>query len=42
SLQHGDVLIMEAMQEAFEHSVPRRKRNDTPRINFTFRHIVTS
>jgi len=42
SLRHGDVLIMEAMQEAFEHSVPRRKRTDTPRINFTFRHIVTS
>ena len=41
-LQHGDVLIMESMQDDFEHSVPRRKRADEPRINFTFRHIQTS
>tara|TARA_B110000285_G_scaffold227488_1_gene288901 strand:+ start:1679 stop:2248 length:570 start_codon:yes stop_codon:yes gene_type:complete len=41
-LQHGDVLIMESMQDDFEHSIPRRKQANAPRINLTFRHILTS
>lgn len=39
-LHHGDLLLMEHLQEHHEHSVPRRKRVQEPRLNFTFRRLV--
>ena len=39
-LHHGDLLLMEHLQEDHEHSVPRRKRVQEPRLNFTFRRLV--
>ena len=39
-LEHGDLLIMENLQEDFEHMLPRRKRVDSPRLNLTFRRII--
>ena len=38
-LHHGDLLLMEHLQEDYEHSVPRRKRVQEPRLNFTFRRL---
>lgn len=38
-LTHGSLLIMENLQEHFEHSVPKRKRVHEPRINMTFRQL---
>lgn len=40
-LQHGTLLVMENMQSDWLHAVPRRLRVSEPRINFTFRKIVT-
>ncbi len=39
-LEHGSLLLMEHMQERYEHCVPRRKRIDEPRLNLTFRRII--
>jgi len=39
-LGHGDLLVMEHLQEEFEHSVPKRARVNEPRLNFTFRRLV--
>ena len=39
-LGHGDVLVMEHLQEVHEHSVPRRMKVREPRMNFTFRRLV--
>lgn len=39
-LTHGSLLLMHHMQQHFEHSIPRRKRVQTPRINLTFRRII--
>lgn len=41
-LAHGDLLLMYHLQHDHEHALPRRLRVQTPRINFTFRHIRTS
>lgn len=43
ALPSGSLLLMEgATQRHWEHSVPRRKRVATPRINLTYRLIHTS
>ncbi|MDC3397096.1 alpha-ketoglutarate-dependent dioxygenase AlkB [Flavobacteriales bacterium] len=39
-LGHGDLLVMEHLQEEHEHSVPKRARVHEPRLNFTFRRLV--
>ncbi len=39
-LAHGDLLVMERMQHEFEHGLPRRKKVERPRLNFTFRRLV--
>lgn len=39
-LEHGSLLLMEHLQQDFEHSIPRRKRVDAPRLNMTFRRII--
>lgn len=39
-LEHGSLLLMEHLQEQFEHSVPRRKRVHGERLNLTFRRII--
>ena len=39
-LAHGDLLVMERMQHAFEHALPKRKKVGQPRLNFTFRRLV--
>ncbi len=39
-LGHGDLLVMEHLQDVHEHSVPRRAKVDEPRMNFTFRRLV--
>ena len=39
-LEHGDLLVMEHLQEAHDHSVPKRTKVATPRMNFTFRRLV--
>ena len=39
-LSHGDLLVMEHLQDVHEHSVPRRARVHEPRMNFTFRRWV--
>lgn len=36
-LNHGDLLVMEYLQDVHEHSVPRRARVRDARMNFTFR-----
>ena len=43
NLQHGDLLIMGGTcQRYWMHSVPKTKVHKTPRINLTFRKILTS
>ena len=39
-LHHGDLLIMEHLQEVHEHSVPKRAKVSASRMNFTFRRLV--
>ena len=39
-LGHGDLLVMEHLQDVHEHSVPKRARVREPRLNFTFRRLV--
>ena len=39
-LHHGDLLVMEHLQEVHEHSVPKRTKVSAPRMNFTFRRLV--
>ena len=39
-LEHGDLLVMENLQDVHEHSVPKRTKVRAPRINFTFRSLV--
>lgn len=39
-LAHGDLLVMEHLQTLHEHSVPKRAKVATPRMNFTFRRLV--
>ena len=39
-LHHGDLLVMEHLQEVHEHSVPKRAKVSAPRMNFTFRRLV--
>ncbi|NKF49667.1 alpha-ketoglutarate-dependent dioxygenase AlkB [Shewanella sp. WXL01] len=39
-LAEGDLLIMHGgMQQAWEHALPKRARVNSPRLNYTFRHI---
>lgn len=40
-LDHGALLLMENMQEHFEHCIPRRKKVDQLRINLTFRRVFS-
>ena len=39
-LGHGDLLVMEHLQDVHEHSVPKRMKVGEPRMNFTFRRLV--
>lgn len=39
-LKHGSLLLMHNMQQDFEHSLPRRKRVESSRLNLTFRRII--
>ena len=38
-LHHGDLLVMENLQDAYEHALPKRLRVGEPRINLTLRRI---
>ncbi len=41
SLEHGSVLIMHGdTQKYWQHALPKRKRCERPRMNFTFRRIT--
>lgn len=41
TLRDGDLLIMGAgTQRAYQHAVPKRANENTPRINVTFRRVV--
>ena len=40
-LHHGDLLIMEHLQDACEHALPKRLRVSLPRINVTLRRILS-
>ncbi|WP_240687430.1 alpha-ketoglutarate-dependent dioxygenase AlkB [Alcanivorax sp. 24] len=41
-LSHDSLLIMSPqVQRFYEHALPRRRRVREPRVNLTFRHIVT-
>jgi alkylated DNA repair dioxygenase AlkB len=40
-LEHGDLLVMKNFQDTWWHSVPKRKRINQPRLNLTFRKILT-
>jgi alkylated DNA repair dioxygenase AlkB len=39
-LSHGDLMVMEHLQDVHEHSVPKRMKVSAPRMNFTFRRLV--
>ena len=39
ALEHGSLLIMENMQVAYEHALPKRRKAHNPRLNLTFRRI---
>ncbi|WVZ81539.1 hypothetical protein U9M48_028905 [Paspalum notatum var. saurae] len=41
-LKHGSLLVMRGYtQRDWQHSVPKRAKASTPRINLTFRHVLT-
>ena len=40
-LHHGDLLVMENLQDAYEHALPKRLRVGEPRINLTLRRILS-
>jgi alkylated DNA repair dioxygenase AlkB len=40
-LTHGSLLIMKDAQKDWQHSVPKTKKNIGPRINMTFRRIIS-
>jgi len=40
-LHHGDLLIMEHLQGAYEHALPKRLRVLEPRTNLTLRRILS-
>jgi len=40
-LHHGDLLIMEHLQDAYEHALPKRLRVSQPRTNLTLRRILS-
>jgi len=42
TLSHGDLLVMHHLQDRWWHSIPKSKRILKPRINLTFRSILTS
>jgi alkylated DNA repair dioxygenase AlkB len=43
NLQHGDLLVMAGTcQQHWMHSIPKTKAHKMPRINLTFRQILTS
>jgi len=39
ALEHGSLLIMENMQVAYEHALPKRRKVHNARLNLTFRRI---
>lgn len=41
SLNHGSLLIMKNAQFDWQHSVPKTRKNLEPRLNITFRRILT-
>ncbi|WP_198677094.1 alpha-ketoglutarate-dependent dioxygenase AlkB family protein [Aliidiomarina iranensis] len=42
SLEHGSLLVMKGSTQKFwQHQLPQRKREKSPRINLTFRTIIT-
>lgn len=38
-LHHGDLLVMNNLQEGWQHCIPKVKGNVGPRLNMTFRYI---
>lgn len=40
-LHHGDLMIMNNMQDRWYHELPKRKGIQHPRLNLTFRKILT-
>jgi alkylated DNA repair dioxygenase AlkB len=40
TLHHGDLLVMKNMQQNWWHSIPKRKKIETERLNLTFRKII--
>lgn len=39
-LHHGDLLVMEHLQDTYEHALPKRLRVSQPRVNLTLRRIL--
>lgn len=40
-LEHGSLLLMEDFQQKWQHCIPRSKKVENPRLNLTFRRIMT-
>ncbi len=40
-LEHGDLLIMENFQVFWKHALPKTKKVNSPRLNLTFRKIMS-
>ena len=40
-LEHGDLLIMEDFQVFWKHALPKTKKAKEPRLNLTFRKIIS-
>ena len=41
ALKHGSLLLMQGnLQSKWQHSLPKRKRVDTTRVNLTFRSVL--
>jgi alkylated DNA repair dioxygenase AlkB len=40
-LEHGSLLLMEDFQQNWQHSIPKSKKLVNPRINLTFRRILS-
>ena len=41
-LHHGDLLVMEHLQDVYEHALPKRLRVGQPRVNLTLRRILSA
>lgn len=41
-LHHGDLLVMFHLQEEWQHSIPKQPRLKGPRLNMSFRRIISN